>query len=222
MSESYANLFTDILEILLTLSIFFKKIYQPVSSLVKLRIPNKAKNTIQVILQNKNSDENLVKESEVELTILNKMSLVKSIDRKIGLYIYELINSSKHIVPYNYFNKLYNYMEFNGKEISINIKSINRMNLVYYFMTFFSGILMVFFAYLYIRPSLSQNAISFEFSNLLYLIFMGFFEIVGLIIWSLRIKSKEINEFNHFKNLYHDKVMSKLIWQFGDNYINDY
>ena len=93
MSESYANLFTDILEILLTLSIFFKKIYQPVSSLVKLRIPNKAKNTIQVILQNKNSDENLVKESEVELTILNKMSLVKSIDRKIGLYIYELINS---------------------------------------------------------------------------------------------------------------------------------
>ncbi|WP_334326100.1 hypothetical protein [Gilliamella apicola] len=222
MSESYANLFTDILEILLTLSIFFKKIYQPVSSLVKLRIPNKAKNTIQVILQNKNSDENLVKESEVELTILNKMSLVKSIDRKIGLYIYELINSSKHIVPYNYFNKLYNYMEFNGKEISINIKSINRMNLVYYFMTFVSGILMVFFAYLYIRPSLSQNAISFEFSNLLYLIFMGFFEIVGLIIWSLRIKSKEINEFNHFKNLYHDKVMSKLIWQFGDNYINDY
>ena len=222
MSESYANLFTDILEILLTLSIFFKKIYQHVSSLVKLRIPNKAKNTIQVILQNKNSDENLVKESEVELTILNKMSLVKSIDRKIGLYIYELINSSKHIVPYNYFNKLYNYMEFNGKEISINIKSINRMNLVYYFMTFVSGILMVFFAYLYIRPSLSQNAISFEFSNLLYLIFMGFFEIVGLIIWSLRIKSKEINEFNHFKNLYHDKVMSKLIWQFGDNYINDY
>lgn len=229
MSELNANFLTDfpeiiriILEILIFLSIFFKNISLPISSLVKWITLNKAKNEIQVILQDKSSDKNLVKECEVELTVLNKINLVKSTDRKIGLYIYELINSSNHIVPYNYFNKLYKYIEFSGKEISINNKSINRMNFVYFIMTFLSGILMVFFAYLYIRPNFPQDALSFKFSNLLYLFFMGFFEIAGLKIFSLRIKAKEINEFNNFKYIYHDKVMSKLIWQFGNEYINDY
>ncbi|WP_143425417.1 hypothetical protein, partial [Gilliamella sp. Nev5-1] len=185
---------------------FVKKIAIPAISFFLNKIINREKSRIYAISKDNSLNEEVVKECHTELMILAEMELVQSADRKIGVYFYELINLLKHIVSYNKFKRLYPYLYFINNEILINDKKIKNKRYSNYLWAVFCFIGMAIFSFLYIYSSTNTNIQSPVLFNILCLLLIVLSELSGLITLNLVIKKKEIDEFNHIKNLYHERV----------------
>ena len=214
------NMLPDIVRVIIVTAVmllmlipaFIKQIVMPIKLFFLIKIINRGKSRICAISKDNYLNEEAVKECHKELMILAEMELVQSSDRKIGVYFYELINLLKHIVPYNKFKRLYPYLCFKDEEIFINDKKIKNKRYSNYLWAVFCFIVMAIFSFLYIYAS-AKSPVLF---NILCLLFIALSELSGLITLNLVIKKKEIDEFNHIKNLYHKEVITKLKDRFGD------
>ena len=203
--------------LLLFMPSFVTKTVMPITSFFSKKIFNRAQNRLSEIISNKDLDKDLISESEKELSVISKMSLTESRDRRLALYFYELSNISKHIIPYNQFKKLYKCLSFDHEDIFINKDKMKRSSICNWISIVSCIVLSVGYFYLCLQESKASD-ISYYY-YVLWAFLSASFEFLAFLFYDLKIKEAEILYFINIKNLYHKKVIDKLSAQFGDDFL---
>lgn len=188
--------------------LFIKKIINPFLFFISNKIFNKEENRQKLMINDNNSNDDIIKECINEVNMLKKMKLVKSSDRMIGLYFYELVKLSKHIIHFSKFKRLYPFLNLKSDGIRVNDKKMKKYNRRYTFLFIFCFFLMLLY-FILLANNLENTTISMA-----CLFMTAVCEISGLLILDLKVKKDELTEFSKINKIYGDEIMENLKAEF--------